>query len=565
VEFFKADGDEGRDLIGFDSYLAAEAQTVKAISLPIPSGLTLGADDVIVGTATDAQGNTSEFSFALIQSLGILSDAPDPSPAGTPYTVTVRVESSGTPFKPNGVVRVGDGRGGSCTAPLSATSTANRAEGSCELATTGAPGAVTLSASYSTFESAFATASGASIGSASATHTVSLAVEAISIVAGRNQYARVGAAFAEPLRVLASGTGGAPVSGVVIQFEAPSGPSATLSANTAITNASGIAEVSASANAQAGRYSVTARFGSLSQPIMLNNDSALGTRCTGARSSVLGFRDDFAGSAIDPARWNVDANEGSVIVGNGEATVSAGNVASFPYVTANGTPLPAGSTYSVRWVSTFIQAATHGTSTLAGSDGLPVDGLPGNNSRFGAGINGSVAGGGYGVVIPATPPTAFFEATPSLQRREVEVCYLGNRVEAWVDGVLAASRPRDLNLSLPNALFFGQFNRGLPISSWSNFRLDLVEVRALELDVVPNDTFELIAYTISAGGLRSAGGAVLRSNQQINGVSEFEIGGVVAQPVTGEATGGDFAVDSGFWQETDESNELLFRDGFETP
>ena len=64
VEFFRADGDEGRDFLGFNEYTAGQAQTVKAISLPIPDGVTLTGNDVIVATATDAAGNSSEFSFS---------------------------------------------------------------------------------------------------------------------------------------------------------------------------------------------------------------------------------------------------------------------------------------------------------------------------------------------------------------------------------------------------------------------------------------------------------------------------------------------------------------------
>lgn len=61
VEFFKADRGEGAELIGVDTYTAAEAQTNKAVSLPLPPGVTMGPDDVVVATATDDEGRTSEF------------------------------------------------------------------------------------------------------------------------------------------------------------------------------------------------------------------------------------------------------------------------------------------------------------------------------------------------------------------------------------------------------------------------------------------------------------------------------------------------------------------------
>ena len=63
VQFFIADGDgqEGQTLLGSDSYVLAEAQTTKAVSFPAGALVT---GDQIVATATDANGNTSEFSAA---------------------------------------------------------------------------------------------------------------------------------------------------------------------------------------------------------------------------------------------------------------------------------------------------------------------------------------------------------------------------------------------------------------------------------------------------------------------------------------------------------------------
>ena len=121
-----------------------------------------------------------------------------------------------------------------------------------------------------------------------------------------------------------------------------------------MSDADGFAQVLATANSISGRYAVSARIGAFTQLFILNNDSALGSRCTGARSSALGFRDDFAGSAIDPARWNVDVNDGSVTVDAGEATVNAGNVVGFPYVTANAAALPASGDRSDRTVDSHI-------------------------------------------------------------------------------------------------------------------------------------------------------------------------------------------------------------------
>jgi len=171
VEFFKADGDEGRDLIGADTVALAEAQTVKAISLAVPAGLTLGADDVIVATATDAVGNTSEFSFAPAT---LAIDTPEPSACvstdsvfcngfesmSAALRVRVRAVATTGPFKPNGPISVTDNRGGSCSLTLAPTTTALTSEGSCFLLNSGAPGAITITATLDTFKSAFGTAAG---------------------------------------------------------------------------------------------------------------------------------------------------------------------------------------------------------------------------------------------------------------------------------------------------------------------------------------------------------------------------------------------------------------------
>ncbi len=173
VEFFTADGDEGRDLIGVDTYTSAEAQAVKPITLSIPASLALGPDDVIVASATDAEGNTSEFSFAPAT---LAIDVPESSACvsddsvfcngfeqtASALRVRVRAVASAGPFKPNGRVNVSDNRGASCSLMLRPTATALTSEGACFLIGSGAPGPVTITATLDTFSSAFGTAAGGS-------------------------------------------------------------------------------------------------------------------------------------------------------------------------------------------------------------------------------------------------------------------------------------------------------------------------------------------------------------------------------------------------------------------
>ncbi len=92
---------------------------------------------------------------------------------------------------------------------------------------------------------------------------------------GTPQSAAAGTAFASPLQVTVMDSGGNPVSGVSVTFSSPSsGASAALLPGTAVTNASGVASVSATANSTAGSYTVTAAAGALSVSFSLTNTSS---------------------------------------------------------------------------------------------------------------------------------------------------------------------------------------------------------------------------------------------------------------------------------------------------
>ena len=64
VELFIADGDgeEGETFVSSDSYMEGDAQTDKVVNLGNAAGLGVANGDLIVSTATDEEGNTSEFS-----------------------------------------------------------------------------------------------------------------------------------------------------------------------------------------------------------------------------------------------------------------------------------------------------------------------------------------------------------------------------------------------------------------------------------------------------------------------------------------------------------------------
>ena len=216
IEFYKAALGAGSDLIGRDSYIGSSAQQDKTVTLSLPPGVALTADDVIVATATDstgpnAAGQTSEFSFYELASFAFVSTTPASVPVGVPYRVRVRAVAAGDLFRPNGVATIIDGRGGRCEAPLLPVAAARTSEGECELVTSGASGNVGLSIGYSAALSSFALADGNALGTVNANVTLTPGVQTLQLVGGSNQYATAGSPFAAALRVRAVGAGGTPI------------------------------------------------------------------------------------------------------------------------------------------------------------------------------------------------------------------------------------------------------------------------------------------------------------------------------------------------------------------
>ncbi len=291
IEFLKDDGRGNLTPIGTDVYTAAEAQTDKAISFTLPAGVTLGANDVVVATATttpvaspgpsdNASGETSETTFYPLESFTLVS-VPSTVQAGVPFPVRVRaVAAPDAPFKPNGPVLVQArlNPAEECIAQLVPVAAARTSEGECLLLTTAPPGSVGVRVSYNAALAAFALPNGGSPTSILQAVTVNGGITALELVDGNNQTAEVGSTFAQPLRVRAVGAGGVPIAGVPVQFTGPStGASASFAPNPAISGADGIASSTATAIRTGGSYTATARVGTLSQDFTLTNLPGLDT------------------------------------------------------------------------------------------------------------------------------------------------------------------------------------------------------------------------------------------------------------------------------------------------
>jgi hypothetical protein len=125
----------------------------------------------------------------------------------------------------------------------------------------------------------------------------------LTATGGTPQSAVVGTPFAAPLQVTVLNNG-SPASGITVVFSAPTvGPSATLSASQAVTNALGVATVTATANNIPGTYVVTATVGAVSTTFSLTNlpgqNSNLAQGKTATQSSTLGYPTAIAASAVD--------------------------------------------------------------------------------------------------------------------------------------------------------------------------------------------------------------------------------------------------------------------------
>lgn len=146
-------------------------------------------------------------------------------------------------------------------ATLSQSSTTTNSQGQTQTTVTFSPSAVGQ-------VSVKAALTGAN-SSISTTFTLSANVQISSItkVSGDMQSAQAGQSFGAPLVVQVMGTNGQPVVGLPVSFSISGG--ATLSATSALTDATGKAQVTVTAGATAGAVTVTAFIGTISQNFSL--------------------------------------------------------------------------------------------------------------------------------------------------------------------------------------------------------------------------------------------------------------------------------------------------------
>ncbi|HEY0181064.1 MAG TPA: hypothetical protein VGC30_15720 [Dokdonella sp.] len=177
----------------------------------------------------------------------------------------------------------------SFTAPAAGPSAALSAPS----ATTGVDGTAAVTAIANTVAGRYAvvaSAAGVDVpASFDLTNLAGAPAQAIAAGAGAEQSTTILTQFPAPLVVAVADAFGNPVPGVAVDFAAPAdGASATLSASAATTDAGGLAQVEATANATAGSYAVVASAAGVDAPatFALTNTPPPGTVLDGAGGSA---------------------------------------------------------------------------------------------------------------------------------------------------------------------------------------------------------------------------------------------------------------------------------------
>jgi hypothetical protein len=191
------------------------------------------------------------------------SGTPQTTLAGNPFPLPLQVTviSNGSPV-PNAVVTY-------AAPPVGASATL-----SSFTATTNASGIASVTATANLISGAYVVTA-IYQGVSASFNLTNTGVAGLSATGGTPQATLINTTFASPLQVTLKDNTGTPVSGSTVTFSAPlTGASATLSSPTAVTNASGVASVTATANGTAGNYTVTAIVGSLTASFSLTNTSS---------------------------------------------------------------------------------------------------------------------------------------------------------------------------------------------------------------------------------------------------------------------------------------------------
>jgi hypothetical protein len=239
--------------------------------------------------ASATAGAASAASYALTNTVG--PPASIAATGGTPQSTIVAtafggvlqatVKDAGNNPVPGATVTFtlpASGASGKFPGALSAVSATTNASGVAVSPT------VTANATIGSYSATASVTGVATPATFSLQNTAPTAVATLTVTGGNAQTTRVSTAFATPLTVKATDSGGNPVPFATVQFAVPTlGASATLSASSAVTDANGLASITAAASAISGAYQVAATAGTGSANISLVNGITIsvGNACGG--------------------------------------------------------------------------------------------------------------------------------------------------------------------------------------------------------------------------------------------------------------------------------------------
>ena len=333
-----------------------------------------GKDDLFTanlnaGTVNVLLGATS-VSYSVTATGGTAQSAPVGSPFTAPLQVTVL--NNGIPLSGATVTFTAPNSGASATlsSPTAVTNSAGVA--SVTATANSVAGSYGVTATYQGQSATFA--------------LTNTSFSQLAATGGTPQSTPVGQPFATPLQVTVKDATGNLVAGARVTFTAPaSGPSASLSSSTALTNASGVASVTAVANNSAGTYVVTASVGSLATTFSLSNTSAAPASIAatgGAPQSTLAgsqfpvplaatVKDSF-GNPVSGAvvTFTVPSSGASATLSSSTATTNTSGVASVT-ATANSTPGSYNVTATVGSFATSFSLTNTSVGSIVASGGTP--------------------------------------------------------------------------------------------------------------------------------------------------------------------------------------------------
>ncbi len=190
--------------------------------------------------------------------------------------------------------------------------------------------------------------------------------------------------------------------------------------------------------------------------------------CANAVSAQV-FHDDFDGTSLDPAKWNV-AGGGTISVAGGFSTQSAGCGEMFPYVTTVSNPFPTSGDFIIRVGFSYPNPSSGGNG-FGAATGF-VLGQPGTGywvwQDYCCGGLRAVCGN---LVVPISP-------AGDTGYHVYEWDYIGGAYSLYVDGTFRAS---DASTFRPVDFFFG--HPPFTYCPWTTQSIDFVDIR--EVGVTP--------------------------------------------------------------------------------